>query len=82
MKNQEWIPFYFEGNQWWGLVDSPEQWAALQIAYKKHAPYANILSATENPDTCRDVPSFGFYIEYDGDRTLSQWAEEVGLELT
>jgi len=78
MSSQEWTPFYFEGNQWRGLVDGPEKWAELRSTYKK---YTDVLFAKENPDTGRDVPSFGFYVEYDGDRTLGQWAKEVGLEL-
>lgn len=81
---QVWKTFYFEGNQIWGDIDSPEKWREVLREYKKVGYDLTMLRrCKENPDTKRGMPAFGYYSEYKGPRTLGEWAdaEEIDLNL-
>ena len=71
-----WKPFYFEGNQAWGVIDSPAKWRRILEAYKG-ATTADPYKAQRGLDG--SIPKFGFYIEYTGPETLEQWAETNGM---
>jgi len=78
MKN--WKPFYFEGNLYFGFIKSPEDWKTVKLAYKNTD--INLLEARVNPSTIdSNLIRFGFYIEYNGELTLSEWAKENKIKL-
>jgi hypothetical protein len=74
-----WTPFYFEGNEAWGLIEKPEDWERIKREYAAHAPYTDLKSALRGKDYSE--PRFGFYAEYAGPQTLGEWAKEQGMEL-
>ena len=69
----EFKKFYFEGNQRWGHMNTPEDVAILLKDY----PYellrrAQRLRNSENAE----IPSFGFYVEYSDAYTLGNWIDD------
>lgn len=79
------IPFYFEGNQAWGLIDSHNRLMAL-IKSHMHSHYTTaheaisfIKRAKHRPGSRHNTEhAFGFYPEYNGDLTLGEWMKQVG----
>jgi hypothetical protein len=76
------VPFYFDGNQWWGVVDSLTKWYDLLGAYS----IEDVLSAASADQGVRDhgrtMPSFGYRIEHSiGKVTLGEWALSQGMNL-
>ena len=84
-----WVPFYFDGNQAWGLVDSPAEWERIKTAYREFAKRGacaspeELLDATNCPYTRPDMPPmFGFVVEcLDGTKTLREFFAEHGMEV-
>jgi hypothetical protein len=89
-------PFFFDGNQWSGTVDSAAKWRLLVGAYPvmdkllsaKMAPQGAIralpidyhLAAPGVLDGA--MPSFGIRREHiDGTVTLGEWARAQGMDL-
>ena len=75
MENK-WIPFWFEGNLAWGLIETVEQWQKIETAY---AGNSNPLFAKRNEFTYR--PYFGFRTECMGDETLLGWIKKLNHPL-
>lgn len=88
-----WKPFFFDGNQWCGVV-TPDKMADLLRAYTME----DILAAKIAPMTEIDqvppgyhfgapgvrtgeMPSFGYRREHTGDVTLGGWIERQGFAL-
>ena len=90
-------PFFFDGNRWFQMVDSPQRWRELIRAYDggieqllatKEAALSNIK---ELPPTYHfgtpgvrtgAIPSFGFRREHmDGVSSLEEWAKRAGMDL-
>jgi len=74
-----WKTFYFEGNLYFGFIESPEDWEKVKLAYK--GTDINLLEARVNPISTYPLIHFGFYIEYDGKLTLGEWAKENKIKL-
>lgn len=89
-------PFFFDGNQWSGAVDSVAKWRLLVSAYPvldkllgaKMAPHGAIRALPVEyhlaaPDVTHGaMPSFGFRREHlDGTVTLGEWARAQGMDL-
>jgi hypothetical protein len=80
-------PFYFDGNQWSGFVDSQARWNELLAAHRwlssvngestTSASEARVyvLKARRGPQEGRDC--FGTYGEYRGEQTLWNWLESL-----
>jgi hypothetical protein len=68
--------FYFEGNFWWGYVNSPADLVQLFSAYT----YEELRKAQRlyNSADYTD-PHFGFYAEYNDKYTLGDWIDENNL---
>ena len=93
----DFIPFYFDSNRWFGLVDGPEKWFELIAAHEGdtdrllgalNAPLENIMSLPpfyhlDSPEVRRgEIPSFGFRREHlSGTITLEAWSDRVGMDL-
>lgn len=77
MSNKRWIPFYFDGNQAWGQIDTPEEWERIKHSYKDSS--CNLAESKSNPK--RDTPCFGLYPEYKGELSLGEFAEENGMDI-
>lgn len=77
MANKRWVPFWFDGNQAWGHIDTPEEWERIKFAYKDSR--CNLAEAKSNP--ARDTPCFGLYSEYRGELSLGEFAEENGMDI-
>lgn len=80
-------PFYFDGNQWTGFVDSEARWQALLKAYERvtSGPIearATVLraNALREGESKQRRPAFGFYLEYTGKQTLGEWLESLSLD--
>mgnify|MGYP000423240811 CR=1 FL=1 len=88
--------FYFDGNRWFGVVDSDERWCELVAAYD--GAVQRLLGATNAPRSevaelpaghHLDAPevrqseteSFGFRCEHVGAVTLGAWARTRGYDL-
>jgi hypothetical protein len=69
--------FYFDGNLYFGTVKSREEWELVKSYYLEHGIdvfNAKIKSGTDN--------QFGFYAEYDGDKSLRDFDKENNNQLT
>lgn len=80
--DMNWVPFWFEGNMWFGMVESPKEWAEVLDAYVKvNYNLADLMGAKEctGSENSKKVPKFGFAIECRGDRTLGKFFEENGM---
>ena len=90
------VPFFFDGNQWFGVVDSDEKWFELLGAYPevdtildaKMAPQSELNELPENyhfgaPSVRTGrMPSFGFRREHTpGTVRLEDWAKTRGMNL-
>lgn len=80
-----WTPFHFESNLWFGKVESREDFESLKKAYP-HLTEAEILQAKEatyngslSADHRLAFPNFGFRIEHDGQKILADFFRENGM---
>ena len=82
MTAAEWSPFYFDGNLYFGCIESREDWQALLAAY--HGDVDVVLRAKwcSWKKTNPPYPAFGLYGEYTDEPTLGQWADEQGMDLS
>lgn len=65
-------PFYFNGNQFFGHVKTPEDIKMLLSCYD----YNTIRKAQVKDIGLSD---FGFYAEYNGNLTLGEWIDKNNL---
>jgi hypothetical protein len=81
MKTEDnvWKPFFFDGNQAWGFIDSPAEWARIVEAYKGNIKVLRGAKSCKHPT--RTMPSFGFRIEYQEIPTLGVWADDNSIDL-
>lgn len=86
-QTQKWIPFFFDGDLYFNMVETPEDWAqCLEIyAVNNHTTVdrfvkENLLEAKRCP-RIKEYPRFGFYMEYTGPETLGEWAAKEGMPL-
>src|SRR5574341_497453 len=89
------IPFFFDGNRWFGTVDSAEKWFELLTAYPEvdHVLDAKMAPQSEIDELPKEyhlgamgvrtgrTPSFGFRREHTGDVRLEDWAKTRGMNL-
>jgi len=78
-----WETFWFDGNQFFAVIDSRAKWAEAVQAYSDRGGVEFLRTAQENPNGTRHdgLPSFGFRTEHDGSRTLGEWADENEIDL-
>ncbi len=90
-------PFYFDGNQWFGKVETREDWWELIAVYPdiEAVLKANKAMVTDTSGMPKEyflgaqgvrdgsLPSFGFRREHIVDKgvTLEQWAQARGINL-
>lgn len=77
---KKFIPFTFDGNLYFGDIDSPDDVKKLLTAYD----YLTIRKAKELGEEYSyrdkdDKKSFGFYYEYQGKLTLGEWIDKNKL---
>jgi hypothetical protein len=82
-----WTTFWFESNQFFDLVQGPDDWERLRCAYPDK-PVEWFLRAREatyrdtRPLAERDrFPNYGTRAEHDGDRTLRDFFQARGMEV-
>lgn len=83
-----WAPFWFETNSAFGMVDSPEAWAAMRARWNKGAHgmkpddiYSSNLSLDRVVAKPDDVPNFGRRSEHLGGKTtLGEFFDANGLD--
>lgn len=87
-RNQAWTPFYFESNMFFDMVNGPSDWKRLLAAYPQMSEKEILLLAQEATyggarlQAERDAhPNYGFRVEHDGERTLSEFFKEHGMSL-
>lgn len=75
----KWVPFWFEGNQAWGLIDSPEEWERIKAAYST----TDLRTAKRaGGDYESDgTPYFGFRAECKLPETLGEFADANGISI-
>jgi hypothetical protein len=71
-------PFYFEGNQRWGHMRTPEDVKALLMSYtyeelRRAQRYGGSMPLT-------GIPSFGFYAEYNDTYTLGNFIDDNHMQ--
>ena len=83
-----WTTFYFDGNQAWGLVDSPAEWERIKTAYREFSKHGACASPAELLETrnCTDrreglPPLFGFVVECNGPLALGEFFAQHGMEV-
>lgn len=74
---KKWIPFYFEGNLKYNLVDSPEKWNEVKKTYN-HLTTDELLAVKRSE--YYDKPYFGWGLECQGKETLQDFFEAEGME--
>lgn len=80
--DMQWVPFWFEGNMWFGMVDSPKKWAELIETYSEvKYSVADLMEAKEcvRSKLNKACPKFGFAIECNGTKTLGNFFQENGM---
>lgn len=85
-QGNNWVPFFFESNQFFKTVDSPEVWEELCAAYPDlsddellAAKFATYNGTTDQSN--RTVKKYGFRIECDGEDTLADFFERNGMQV-
>jgi len=77
--------FWFEGNQAWGEVRSPEDVDALVQTHvrawgeDRRFVIKRLMQARINDNSSHEVPDFGFYAEHRGHETLGAYLERHGI---
>jgi hypothetical protein len=74
---KKWKPFYFDGNEAWGTIDSPEEWSRIKRAYKTDLGKAKRCDLAKADG--RDV--FGRGAGCYGKETLKEFFESNGMEI-
>ena len=46
MSDKNWIPFWFEGNEAWGWIDTPEKFDRIKKAYSDAFEKVNLMNET------------------------------------
>lgn len=79
-KNPKWIPFYFESNACWGMVNNSEEWNNMKELFPSSR---SMYDAKIKPVTNHDYGflSFGFYPEYSGETTLKDFFIEHNMRM-
>jgi len=78
---ENWVAFYFDGNQAWGFINSPQDWLdKIIIPYERESSTDMLLRACRGPNNRKNAPFFGFVVECKG-ISLGQWAKENGMNL-
>lgn len=72
-------PFWFDGNQWFGFVDTPKKAKDL-LKYYNYEEIRRARCVGKKFDS-KLVARFGFYNEYRGDLTLGQWIDKNDQKL-
>jgi hypothetical protein len=72
-----WRKFWFEGNMAWGLIESPEDWRRIKVAYSD----INLRTARRCETLSYPYPYFGFSSECKGKETLGEFADNNGMNL-
>jgi len=78
-KNLNWKPFLFDGNSWFGRVDSLDKFLDLLGAYDNDLDLI-LTRAKECPNYMMDMPNFGLRIEHIGPKTLGDWGREQKVD--
>ena len=69
-----WKPFSFEGNHAWGRVETLNDWFDIVKTYiAEEGDGIDMLAAKQH---CNGGDSFGFYAEYNGEKTLKDFFRE------
>lgn len=84
MSERKWITFYFNGNSWFGVVDSLDKFKEMLKAYNDaRFTLDHILRARRYTGQWgRPMPDFSFYPEYAGPQTLGEWLRENKIDPT
>ena len=67
---QNWVPFYFDANQYTSMIDDRIEWNRLKKIYPK-----TIMKARQHTRMDGSV-TFGFRMEHNEDKTLKEYFEE------
>ncbi len=84
MDQSQWVEFFFDGNEFMGVVYSPEKWRQLVQKYHGQMTVQELLerALSYRPEGApRVFPSFGFGVEFRGEPSLGKWAAENGMDL-
>jgi hypothetical protein len=76
-----WTRFYFEGNLYFGFINSKADWEKVKTAYKGSGDEDTLLKV-RNLGADPSRAQFGSYREYDGNKTLEEFAKEHNLDLS
>jgi hypothetical protein len=76
-----WTRFYFEGNLYFGFINSKADWEKVKTAYKESGDEDTLLKA-RNLGVDSPPAQFGSYKEYNGNKTLGEFAKEHNLDLS
>ena len=81
-QEEKWVLFEFVGNWYTGTVESVERWLEIVAIYTRDTgdPTTPLLARRRRDNMDDEIPSFGFPIEFDGQR-LGDWAAERGIKL-
>ena len=82
MAIKKWKTFVFKGNKFSALIDSWTRWAEAVLAYENYKGISFLRKAKESLDATTGMPEFGFYDAHTGPRTLGEWADQNGIDLT
>lgn len=87
MTTQPWKRFYLDSNMFFDYVEGMADWQRLRDAYPRFTD-EQLLDAKEatykgnRPQEERDaMPSYGFRLEHDGQRTLRDFFNANGMTL-
>ena len=77
-----WKPFWFEGHQAWGLINSPKEWNRIKKAYLNKdigMSLDELLAAKRNEYS--DKLYYGFRSECNGEDTLADYFKREGMQV-
>lgn len=76
-----WTPFWFEGNLWFGMVNSPEDWLKCRAAYDELGHGSDdLLDKAHVAPRCTTKAKYGLRSECNGEDTLRQFFERNNMQ--
>lgn len=74
-----WVPFWFEGNQYFDMVNNPQDWEDLVEVYRKVGKSVDLILDRAMNDPSSPKPTFGFARECNGDESLRSFFIENNM---
>jgi hypothetical protein len=80
MNEKQWVKFWIESNQVFGMVESLSEWERVKRLFSEAYKNTDIYDLKEDIYP-KELPNFGQRREHKGDRTLRDFFQENGMDM-